>query len=140
MQANLWHHKLFHFPLPFWIWKVWKRGKNTKIWISREEKQLFSFLIKNVFHSFWRPIIWWKNKNLIKIADTSFKIETRAQVFSVNFVKVLRTPFYVEHLWWLLLTQSNKVQFYDSHVRRSQDTGHAKVLCYFTNKWKTRFD
>ena len=23
--------------------------------------------------------------------------------FSVNFVKFLRTPFYIEHLWWLLL-------------------------------------
>ena len=23
--------------------------------------------------------------------------------FLVNFVKLLRTPFYVEHLWWLLL-------------------------------------
>ena len=23
--------------------------------------------------------------------------------FPVNFVKVLRTPFYIEHLWWLLL-------------------------------------
>ena len=31
-----------------------------------------SFLdeIKNIF---WRAIIWWKNKNLLKIADTSFK-------------------------------------------------------------------
>ena len=24
MQANSWHHKLFHFRLFFWIWKVWK--------------------------------------------------------------------------------------------------------------------
>ena len=34
-----------------------------------------SFLdeVKNIFHSFWKAIIWWKNKNLIKIADTSFK-------------------------------------------------------------------
>ena len=31
------------------------------------------------------------------------KNETLAQVFSVNFVKFLRTPFYIEHLWWLLL-------------------------------------
>ena len=23
--------------------------------------------------------------------------------FPVNFVKFLRTPFYIEHLWWLLL-------------------------------------
>ena len=31
------------------------------------------------------------------------KKETLAQVFYVNFVKLLRTPFSIEHLWWLLL-------------------------------------
>ena len=42
MQANSWYHKLFHFHLCFWIWKVWKgREKITKIWISREQKELF---------------------------------------------------------------------------------------------------
>ena len=66
MQANLWHHKLFHFHLPFWIWKVWKgREKITKVWISQEQKKLFRWN-KKKFHSFWRPIIWWKNTNLIK--------------------------------------------------------------------------
>ena len=66
MQDNLWHHKLFHFHLPFWIWKVWKgREKMTKIEYLENEK---SFLdeIKNIFHSFWKPIFCWKNKNLIK--------------------------------------------------------------------------
>ena len=34
-----------------------------------------SFLdeIKSIFYNFWMDIIWWKNKNLIKIVDTSFK-------------------------------------------------------------------
>ena len=42
MHANSWHHKLFHLHLSFWIWKLWKeRGKITKIWISREQKDLF---------------------------------------------------------------------------------------------------
>ena len=42
MQADSWHHKLFHFHLLFWIWKVWKgREKITKLWISRERKELF---------------------------------------------------------------------------------------------------
>ena len=56
MQANLWHHKLFHFHFFFWVWKVW-------VGISREWRAFK----KNIFHSFWRDIIWWKNKNLIKI-------------------------------------------------------------------------
>ena len=35
----------------------------------------FHFFIKWYFFikCFWRAIIWWKNKNLMKIADTSFK-------------------------------------------------------------------
>ena len=42
MQANSWHHKLFHFHFPFWIWKLMK-GRKTyiKIWIPRERKELF---------------------------------------------------------------------------------------------------
>ena len=38
-----------------------------------ENEKRFFDEIKSIFHSFWRAIIWWKNKNLIKIADTSFK-------------------------------------------------------------------
>ena len=42
MQAYSWHDKLFHFHTSFCIWKVWKgRGKNAKIWISQEGKELF---------------------------------------------------------------------------------------------------
>ena len=62
MQVNLWHHKLFHFHLPFWIWKVWKGREFEYL----EKEKSFLDEIKNIFDSFWRPIIWWKNKNLIK--------------------------------------------------------------------------
>ena len=31
MQGISWHHKLFHFQLSFWIWRVWKgREKITQ--------------------------------------------------------------------------------------------------------------
>ena len=48
MQANSWHHKLFHFHLFFWIWKVWKEEKLQKFEYLENEK---SFLddIKNIF-------------------------------------------------------------------------------------------
>ena len=52
MEANSWHHKLFHFHLSFWIWKVWKgREKITKFEYLENEK---SFLdeIKNIFSQF----------------------------------------------------------------------------------------
>ena len=35
MQVSSWHHKLFHFHLSFWIWKVWK---------GREKLQKFEYL------------------------------------------------------------------------------------------------
>ena len=37
-----------------------------------ENEKSFFDKIKSICHSFWRATIWWKNKNLIKIADTSF--------------------------------------------------------------------
>ena len=40
---------------------------------------------------------------LIKLQANFIKKETLAQVFPVNFVKLLRTLFFIEHLWWLLL-------------------------------------
>ena len=47
-----------------------REDKNTKIWMSREWKELFRSN-KSIFHSFWRPIILWKIKIWQKIADTS---------------------------------------------------------------------
>ena len=68
MQANSWHHKLFHFHLSFRIWKVWKgREKTQKIEYLENEKSFLDEIIRwNIFHSFRRGIIGWKNKNLIK--------------------------------------------------------------------------
>ena len=60
------HHikNYFTFICPFEYGKFGK-GKNYKnLNISRTK----SFLdeTKNIFHSFWRAIIWWNNKRLIK--------------------------------------------------------------------------
>ena len=53
-----------------------KRGEdgNAKVKVSREQKKLFQWK-KGIFHSFSSAIICWKNKSLIKIANTSVKIE-----------------------------------------------------------------
>ena len=42
-------------------------------------------------------------RNFAKCACNFIKKETLVQVFPVNFAKFLRTPFFTEHLWWLLL-------------------------------------
>ena len=79
IQANSWYHKLFRFHLPFWVWKVWQgRGKKKKKNEYLENEKRFLDEIKNIFHRFWKAIIWWKNKNLLKIADTSFKFGERS--------------------------------------------------------------
>ena len=53
------------------MWK--RRGKLTKFEYLKNEK---SFLdeINNIFHSFWRAIIWWKNQNLIKNSRHKLKV------------------------------------------------------------------
>ena len=38
-----------------------------------ENEKSFLDGIKNIFHSFWRVIMWWKNKNLIK--DSGHKLQ-----------------------------------------------------------------
>ena len=87
MQANSWHHKLFHFHLSFWIWKVWKgRKKNYKNLNISRMKKAFRWN-KNIFDSFWRAIIWWKYKNLIKNSgDKLEKLEKMAVVGYENKV------------------------------------------------------
>ena len=64
-----------------------KKGEGQKLKKIEYLENEKSFLdeIKSIFHSFWRAIIWWKNKDLMKTADTSFKIY-RNKIFGGNFV------------------------------------------------------
>ena len=66
MQLSSWHHKLFHFHLPFWIGKFGKEEEKLKNFEYLENKKSFLDKIKNIFYRFWGAIIWWKNKNLLK--------------------------------------------------------------------------
>ena len=62
--------------------QVEKEGR-TEIQKSEyiENEKSFSDEIKSIYHSFWRAIIWWKNKKMMKIADTSFKDEKFFGIF-----------------------------------------------------------
>ena len=48
--------------------------------------------------------------------------------FPVNFAKFLRTPFFIEHLWWLLF-QVGKKDILDTEIQRygNTKTGHKKA-------------
>lgn len=48
MQANSQYHKIFHFHVLFWTWKVWEGGgKLQKIEYLVNEKTFSKFLIGN---------------------------------------------------------------------------------------------
>ena len=121
MQANSWHHKLFHFHLPFWIWKVWK-GREKIQKCEYLEKSFSDEIKKSIFHSFWMAIIWWKNKNLIKnfnfVLESLFnkvaclqanfiKKKLQHRCFPVNIAKFFKDSFFIEHIRWLLLSILN---------------------------------
>ena len=73
MQANSWHHKLFHFCLTFWIWKVWKGKEKIQKFEYLENEKSFLDETKSIFHSFWRAIYHLKkNKKLIKNGTQAF--------------------------------------------------------------------
>ena len=44
---------------------------------------------------------------LIKLQTLGSSILTLAECFPGNFAKFLRTPFFTEHLWWVLLWRKN---------------------------------
>ena len=51
---------------PFESGKCGKEGKKLQKFEYLENEKSFLDEMKNIFHSFWRAIIWWINKNLIK--------------------------------------------------------------------------
>ena len=67
-------------------------GKNCKN-KNKKSKNKKSFIdqIKNIFHSFWRAVIWWKNKKLIKNSRHKLK------VLSIPYHLRYLTGFWVSH-------------------------------------------
>ena len=66
MHVNSWHHKLCHFFCPFESGKCGKEDKKLQKFEYLVNEKSFLDKIKNIFHSFYRAIISWKNKKLIK--------------------------------------------------------------------------
>ena len=80
---------------PFESRKCGKEGRKWQKCEHLDNENSFLDEIKYIFHSFWRPIIWWKNEHLIKIADTSLKRQyfIKFNSFQVNksFLYPLKT-------------------------------------------------
>ena len=62
MQANSWYYNLFLFPFVLLNLESGKEEKNLQKYEYLENKKSFLDEIKNIVHSFWRAITWWKYK------------------------------------------------------------------------------
>ena len=91
------------FICPFESGKCGKEGKKLQKFEHLEKENSFLDEIKNIFLSFWRPIIWWKKRNLIKIADTSFNlnwyIHIRIIFVSTGWLKCLYGFLFIPFRW-----------------------------------------
>ena len=90
MEANLWYPKLFHFHLPFWIWEVWKGNEKLQKFKYLKNEKGFLNEMKKFFHSFRRPLIWWKNKNLIKNSRYKLSFRILQNIFKAPILKSIR--------------------------------------------------
>ena len=64
---------------------------------------------------------------ITKVADQGWPC---LQMFPVNFAKFGRTPFLMEHLWWLLLVLQNRCsyKFPDIHQKISVLKSHINIV------------
>ena len=89
--------------IELWKWRVLYRStslvKRKCYWLN--EKSGRSEVLCKQGAKFRRKHL--RQRPFFNKVASFFKKETLAQVFSVNFVKFLRTPFSIEHLLWLLL-------------------------------------
>ena len=69
MQVNSWHLNYSTSICPFESGNYGKKEEKLQKSEYLQNKKTFLEEIKNIFHSFWRLIIWWKNENLIKISE-----------------------------------------------------------------------
>ena len=79
--------------------KYWQ--KITKMRRSRSQMFFKIVVLKNFANFTGKHLCW--SLFLIMLQDKACKEETQTQVFSCIFAKYFRTPFFTEHLWWLLL-------------------------------------
>ena len=102
---------------PFESGKCRKEGKKSQKFEYLENKKSFLDEIKNTFDSFWRAIIWWQNKNLIKIADTSFKTSLLKVAHKLGIISFY-TPYTL-----LLTTRKAHIRELFLTIKNMQNTG-----------------
>ena len=64
MQANSWHQKSATSVCPFESGMCGKEEEKLQQFEYLENEKSFIDEIKNIFHNFWKAIIWRKNKQI----------------------------------------------------------------------------
>ena len=73
------------------------------MWLGKQA-EIFEFLKINKNLPFFSKAVIWRSSVKKVDLELYFKKRLQHRYFPVNFVKFLRTPFFTEHLPWLLLS------------------------------------
>ena len=102
-SANLYKpiHDIINYSIsicPCESGKCGKKGEKLQKFEYLANEKSFFDEIKNIFHSFWRAIIWWKYKNFMK--TNGYKVEkiifVSLQKHLCNFVLMPKTHKYLK--------------------------------------------
>ena len=110
--------------------------KNYELWIA-----LSYYALEAVLEwCFAKGVL---QKAIIKFSSSEaynfIKKETLAQCFPVNFTKFLRTTFFTEHLWWLLLHITDQLVIYYMHLKYMKDLYSNKYISILEEFFQTRY-
>ena len=88
--------------LNFGVFSVWHRSCRPEMYCKKGVLRNFTkFIGKHQCQS-----LFFNKVAVLRPEATLLKKRLQHWCFPVNFTKFLRTPFYIEHLWWLLLFDS----------------------------------
>ena len=68
-----------------------------------KNEKSFLDVIKSIVHIFWRTIIWWKNKNLIKTGDTNFNIYIHIHIYIYIYIYIYICLFYICFIFYIYM-------------------------------------
>ena len=115
VQSNFW---LKLFLQNIWLNNRWCRKCVSKCRSSRPEVFCEKGVLENFTKFIWKHLCQGLFSN--KVADLSpatlLKMRLWHRCFPVNFVRFLRTPFFTENLWWLLLKNKQRKGFSSDYL------------------------
>ena len=99
-------------------------------------KKVFLEILQNSQGNVWARVSF-----LIKLQAPITLLKKRLwhRCFPVNFTKFLRTTFFTEHLWWLLLHITDQLVIYYMHLKYMKDLYSNKYISILEEFFQTRY-